>query len=64
MSNIDFIEVALQTHQIKCPNCDQQTVHNWPGDTILFATATCIHCGEQFLIAFNQPQTEVSSLEP
>jgi DNA-directed RNA polymerase subunit RPC12/RpoP len=57
MSELDVIPLALSRNEIKCPHCHEQTIHNWPGTTILFATAKCMHCGNQFLIALNEPKS-------
>ena len=54
---LDVIELGLDRHQIECPHCQEQTIHNWPGTTILFAMAKCTQCGKRFLIALNKPQT-------
>jgi DNA-directed RNA polymerase subunit RPC12/RpoP len=56
MSEGDLIELGCNRHEIQCPHCQKQTVRNWPGNMILFATATCTHCGRKFLIALNEPQ--------
>jgi DNA-directed RNA polymerase subunit RPC12/RpoP len=55
MSDVDVITLGLDRHDIKCPHCQKQTTHDWPGTTILFATAKCMHCGNKFLIALNDP---------
>ena len=57
MAEVDVVHLGLNRHSIKCPHCQEQTIHNWPGNTILFATAECTHCGNKFLIALNEPQT-------
>jgi len=57
MSDVDLITLGLDRHDITCPHCQKQTTHDWPGTTILFATAKCMHCGNKFLIALNEPQS-------
>jgi DNA-directed RNA polymerase subunit RPC12/RpoP len=58
MSEGDLIDLDFNRHEIECPHCQQQTVHHWPGNMILFATAKCTHCGREFLIAMNEPRLE------
>jgi transposase-like protein len=57
--DLDLIDLGLEKHEIECPLCKKQTIHNWPGKIILFAQAKCTHCAGQFLIAMNQPRLEV-----
>jgi transposase-like protein len=59
MSDADLIGLGLNQHLLECPHCKKQTVHKWPGSMILFASAKCIHCGQDFLIALNKPKTGV-----
>jgi transposase-like protein len=61
MSEDDLIDLDLDRHEIKCPHCQRQTVHYWPGKTILFATVKCMHCGKEFLIVLNEPRARVLS---
>lgn len=49
------VRVDFDIHRLKCPHCAKQTRHPWPGRTILFSTAKCEHCGEEFLIVKNKP---------
>ena len=53
MSNIDL---AFDTHRLKCPHCMEEIVHSWPGCTIPFSSAKCDHCGRAFLIVLNEPR--------
>jgi hypothetical protein len=57
--DLDVIDLGLDRHEIECPLCKKQTIHNWPGKVILFAQAKCTNCAGQFLIAMNRPQLEV-----
>jgi transposase-like protein len=57
MSDADVINLTMDRHPIKCPHCQNPTIHSWPGNTILFSTATCTQCGKKFLIALNEPRT-------
>jgi hypothetical protein len=57
--DLDLIDLGLDRHEIECPLCKKQTIHNWPGKVILFAQAKCTNCAGQFLIAMNRPQLEV-----
>jgi hypothetical protein len=61
MAKHDLIDFALDRHEIECPHCKKQTIHNWPGKIILFAHAKCINCEGKFLIAMNQPTLEAPS---
>ncbi len=54
MPEDDVIGLGFHQHLLKCPHCQEQTVHHWPGTMILFAKAKCTHCGRDFLIALNQ----------
>jgi hypothetical protein len=56
MSEVGLVNIGLVRHLIRCPHCEKQIVHNWPGSMILFATAKCLHCGKGFLIALNRPR--------
>jgi transposase-like protein len=58
MQDDDLIEIGPNKHLIQCPHCQKQTVHQWPGETILFSTAKCMHCGRGFVIALNQPRRD------
>lgn len=58
MSEVGLIEIRPNKHLIKCPHCKEQTVHNWPGTTILFSTVQCTHCGREFVVTLNQPQRD------
>lgn len=57
MSEGDLIDLRLDKHLIRCPHCQKQMVHNWPGTMILFAAAKCTHCGKNFLIALNEARS-------
>jgi len=37
-------------HEFDCPHCQQRTQHSSPGDTILFASIQCEHCGRSLVI--------------
>jgi hypothetical protein len=50
------IDVGFDKHLVTCPHCQEQTLHLWPGSTILFATTECTHCGGEFLIVQNEPR--------
>ncbi len=52
----DLINLSFDRHLIKCPHCQEQSVHNWSGNMILFTTAKCTHCGREFLILLNEPR--------
>lgn len=57
MSEGNLIQLSPHRHSIKCPHCQKQTVHHWPGNMILFAPAKkCANCGREFLIALNKPR--------
>lgn len=58
MSDVDLVALGFDRHEIKCPHCQEQTVHNSPGNVILFAQARCTHCDGEFLIAMNQPRVK------
>jgi hypothetical protein len=64
MAKRDLIDFALDSHEIECPHCKKQTIHNWPGKIILFAQTKCINCEGLFLIAMNQPRLESLNLSP
>jgi len=49
------LPLDFDLHELACPRCAKQTRHAWPGSTILFSTAKCEHCGEEFLIVQNKP---------
>jgi len=57
MSDGDLIDLDANNHLIRCPHCQKQMVHKCPGGMILFAPAKCLHCGREFVIALNKPQT-------
>jgi len=56
MPEVDLIELGFDRHLIKCPHCQKQSVHDWPGTMILFSPAKCTHCDKQFVIALNEPR--------
>ncbi len=58
MSEVDLINLGFDRHLIKCPHCQKQIVHNWPGNVILFAATRCTHCGGEFLITMNEPRVQ------
>jgi hypothetical protein len=41
-------------HHFDCPHCQQPTQHSSPGDTILFASIKCEHCGRDLVIVQNK----------
>jgi len=49
------VRLDFDPHELDCPHCEKQTRHSWPGDTILFSTAKCEHCGLEFLVVQNKP---------
>jgi len=57
MPEADLIDLSPEKHLIRCPHCQKQMVHNWPGTMILFATPKCVHCGKNFLIALNEARS-------
>jgi transposase-like protein len=61
MPEDDLIDLAFDQHLITCPHCHQQTVHPWSGTIILFSPAKCSHCGQEFVIALNQPRPKLNS---
>lgn len=48
--------LGFDRHEFQCPHCQNQTPHFWPGKTVLFATAKCEHCYQEFLIVENIPR--------
>jgi DNA-directed RNA polymerase subunit RPC12/RpoP len=50
IAETDLIELGFDRHAMQCPHCQKR------GKAILFATANCVHCGRDFLIALNKPQ--------
>jgi hypothetical protein len=54
-SGMSKVRIDFDLHELQCPHCEQQTKHPWPGRTILFSTAKCEHCSEEFLIVQNKP---------
>jgi transcription elongation factor Elf1 len=49
-------DAGFEKHEFLCPHCQHQTPHFWPGSTVLFATAKCEHCSQEFLIVENTPR--------
>jgi hypothetical protein len=49
------LRLDFDLHELECPLCQKRTRHAWPGATILFSTAKCEHCAEEFLIVQNKP---------
>jgi len=49
------LRLDLVTHDLECPYCQKKTRRFWPGDTIMFASAKCAHCGMEFDIVQNKP---------
>jgi|GEM_PF-3221121 transposase-like protein len=60
MSECELIDLGFHRHEIECPHCQKQTVRNWPGKMILFASAKCPPCGWKFLILLNKPRLQPS----
>jgi DNA-directed RNA polymerase subunit RPC12/RpoP len=52
------IPLDFERRDFACPHCHKETAHDWPGATILFATAKCQHCGKRFLIVQDKPRAE------
>jgi hypothetical protein len=55
-NHVPQIGPGFDRHEFRCPHCEKQTLYLWPGSTILFTTATCQHCSQEFLIVQNEPR--------
>jgi len=56
MSDADLIDLSDNRHLLTCPHCKKQTAHRHVGSVILFATTKCTHCGQEFVVAMNEPR--------
>jgi transposase-like protein len=56
MSDVDLIDLSDNCHLLTCPRCNKQTAHRYTGSVILFATTKCAHCGQEFVVAMNEPR--------
>jgi transposase-like protein len=50
------IDLGFHRHETRCPHCQQQTEYSWPGETTLFASLKCSHCGKEFVIVLDEPR--------
>ena len=57
MSDSEVIPIGFVRHLVKCPHCEQEVVHNWPGTMILYSATKCKHCGKEFVITLNEPRS-------
>ena len=62
-TRVPVIDLGFDNHRIKCPHCQKETAHLWPGRMILFSTVQCIHCNMEFLVVLNQSQREKNLIE-